>query len=292
MLQRFGIIEDVHEAVGKKIDIVITTGKENEKGTGLVANERCEVLSVAIMEDVLQKPDPANPAHQAFYRMMQTSGGRAEIMRAHKTYIELSRRMTLEDRYTRNTVMMIVQPEGGGPPRLVFEPIDMDYLGDTTPSGIGIFFQSHAAAAASGEFLLEMARATERPQMGVWLPKMKRFGPDKPISAKDLLEDYRYAKVSAPPESDVSRLAGITQSYAGKGFGVGYDAVERGTGDGGIGSVIETGAGYTLILDQEGRREMPAEGLSNALIYVNTKDARKSFWKDLFKALQNTEKFK
>ncbi len=117
--QRFTIIEDIHDLVGKERPCRLPDG----------SLEKVVVESVAILDsEVLVSPDFGNPATRHFFSLCASEKGRAAVFKAWFAYQELSRRALLADRFPRNTALVVVRRGDGG---LVatFQPVDMDPAG-------------------------------------------------------------------------------------------------------------------------------------------------------------------
>ncbi|MFH1393487.1 MAG: hypothetical protein ABIH29_01250 [Candidatus Micrarchaeota archaeon] len=153
VLQPISFSDDFRSLVGTEVRDVAIPGR------GFV--ERARVESVALLDDVLSIPEPprrpaddatpesheayrqdmaeyqrsldrwmseheSNPAMSQLIGLMQTPEGRQQVYEAWDTYIELSRRALLLDRYPRNTVVAFLEVDGQLV--LTFQPIDLDLV--------------------------------------------------------------------------------------------------------------------------------------------------------------------
>ncbi|MEW6722704.1 MAG: hypothetical protein AB1324_05570 [Candidatus Micrarchaeota archaeon] len=280
--QEFGLLEDMHDfARGPDAQVefagetlAVHRGQRVE-GVRLPSGETeaVTVLGVAMLgPEVLETPDPANPAARAFFRLAQTPEGRRQLFEAWRAYQEMSRRALLMDRFTRNTAAVLVQRENGEV-SLTFQPIDMDGIGSRIEGeGGGPDFSAfdNDFARASAGFINQMRHAFSRAariETADGRPLYdgavhdartlhdEMFSEPQPGRGAALAPDARDTETGVPRASDRSHA--MIRDHDGQPVGLGFDTS---SGDvPGVGETIAQGGRRRVVEREDGRVTMYAD---------------------------------
>ncbi|MFP3949960.1 MAG: hypothetical protein ACLFUZ_02590 [Candidatus Micrarchaeia archaeon] len=229
VMQKFGIIEDIHEYAGKTVRMRVPTGKTDSAGREITSTEPVRVMGVSmVLHELLVKPDTKNPVHELFYRMMSSKEGRRKIFKAWNRYHEMSRRVLLGDRHMRNTALMVVKRRGSDQLTLTFQPIDMDMVADFGSKGGKPNFGSMARDFKEGTaWLLDtMSKVSGTKQMGELTESGHRLGPEQGVSFEQLRKEYY--DVGYPTfaeDTPIHKVSRIFKKWKGKPFGPGFEVM-------------------------------------------------------------------
>ncbi|MBU0532600.1 hypothetical protein KKB44_03840 [Candidatus Micrarchaeota archaeon] len=257
VIRNFTIIEDIHDSVGSEISIRLPNGQ-----TENVTVEGVQMF----LHDIYNNPDPANPVHQEFFRMLGTETGRQELFQAWRAYHEMSRRALLMDRAPRNTAVVMVRRENGET-MLTFQPIDMDYIGghigatpDWTPEYTG-FNQDFARGTSE---LIQILAYVSHEASRLETPLGRPLLEGGPLGATTLYRDMfsETAELGARLPQDSPEMQGnlstVVTVHDGLPYGVAMD-VESTSGLG-IGDFVrQGGSDSTIIVDRDGRTILHAD---------------------------------
>ncbi|MFN7991193.1 MAG: hypothetical protein U0R44_03465 [Candidatus Micrarchaeia archaeon] len=274
LLQEFGIMEDVHDWAGKTVELKMPDGRR----------EKVEVLSVAMMgPEVFGKSsgfpgdDPRNMAITGFYDLARTPEGRAKLYSSWRAYIEMSRRALLIDRFDRNTEVIVVR-RGDGSTEVLFQPIDMDFIG-------GRIKRFSDGALDLNAFNDDFNKAT----MGFAQELSKRSGTPLDKVLGEMISAYEGGPAMAselPAERKASddNRSKVIEGHDGKVYGFGYDVRSEGRRIGR--TPIENGGRVRVIERSDARMLMYADELNPLAIHVGSAEGETAYSRSLLASLK------
>ncbi|MFH1684816.1 MAG: hypothetical protein ABH983_00780, partial [Candidatus Micrarchaeota archaeon] len=216
----FGFTQDMHDFAKDSEQIRIRMPESGQM-------EDVKVAGVALKNDLLMADinDPvvvqglvqrgSLEAVKTFRKMLGTSKGREEIMKAWAAYHEMARRAIGVDRFLRNTAMVLVKRENPKPGQseyaITFQPFDTDFVGGRILGKRDLLnFHSFDKdfADASIKFVKELHFAAMK---GNILISQKKL-------ALELLRAHESCSIPILPETAVHNEA-VLQGHVGKAFG-------------------------------------------------------------------------
>ncbi|MEW6721921.1 MAG: hypothetical protein AB1324_01525 [Candidatus Micrarchaeota archaeon] len=279
-MQSYGFSEDIHGFAGSRVKVKMPGGKTEEVTVVSVAILGKEVMEPGKRAQILgDKNDPRYEAVRKFDEMVRDDGQREQILRAWHAYHELSRRSLLADRHGENTAVFVVDRGPNVPAgeryKVVFEPIDMDYvLKGSEPRD----FNSDFMEKTDG-FIGNMSRAWNIPEGRLY---------DQMIA--------EYKKKAFPDESRQDREAArkatleAIEAHDGKKFGLGFDVSDSGYGIGR--NSLHYGGRSRVIESADGRMTLYADEALPIAKKLNGKEAEGEFLKAQHDALVRAKESK
>ncbi len=258
--QEYGIMEDIHElARGREIVVTLSDGSAVNAREGAARKIRLSdgreetaiPLSVAMLQneafahpDGFDEGDTRNPAIIEMHNLTKTPEGTKKLFDAFLSYIEMSRRAGLIDRFPRNTAIVLVRKEDGEL-AVTFQPIDCDFIagriiGEPGKPVFGLFNKDFAGSVV--DFVQQLASST---------------GEDKTT----LLMEMKAAVLSYQMAPDSPRVRvyiehDVIMPSDRRPFGVGYNVHSGDSPQ--IGDHMYSGGRSMAIVDRYGRHSMHA----------------------------------
>jgi hypothetical protein len=260
--RRFALSEDARD-VGRKGTIRI-------RMPAALAWETVATKGAAMFkEDLALRPDPDDELHRSFYAALSDPGGRKEMLRSLLAYFEMSRRALLPDRRPPNTFLLMV--ESGGRRSFVFQPTDMDGIGnfiDSAGDKPDFADYNNDFYKAAADFAVQMHEGMMR---AAGKGMIRREGIPSP--SRIVAELSAAAGEPFPPDGEEVRSARmeVFRRNDGSLIGIGFDASQY------VGHTIPSQGGRGVILGTDGRVRLDAELASRTAEEAGTAEAQAAF---------------
>ncbi|MEW6035399.1 MAG: hypothetical protein AB1529_02190 [Candidatus Micrarchaeota archaeon] len=246
--RRFGIMLDVRDTVGQKARVRTADGRFREITVTSVALVGDDIFNARSLDGI---PQPSRAAAEDFWTAMGSEGGREEMFRTWYAYQEMSRRATLSDRHTGNSMYVIGVTSDGETVR-TFQPIDPDDIGakvEARPEGMNFSEFNDFSALYTSNFVNGLYLASDNAaSLGLLKSPINRAQASRAASSDAAMSGWRL-----PEDPGWVRSAAefIIMDYDGKPFGLGTDMTI-----GGHGSYIKYHAGRRRAAGYDGRVRM------------------------------------